>query len=51
MREEYCTCESVSSVHTGTNDWYIFDICDNCNKVIEDSIQNLNHYDGEDHYF
>lgn len=46
---EYCTCKNSNSVHTEFNDWYEWDVCNDCNKMIEDSIRELNHYDGEDH--
>lgn len=46
---EYCSCQDIQSVHTETDDFYQWDVCDKCNKPIEDSMQSLNHYDGEDH--
>lgn len=48
---EYCTCEDSKGVHTETNDFYQWDVCEICGKPIEDSVQGLNHYDGEDHTF
>jgi len=46
---DYCNCKGVNTVTTDFDDWYEFDICCSCGKVIEDSIKPLNHYDGEDH--
>lgn len=38
---DYCKCTEVHSVHTDFNDWYQFDICNKCGKVLEDSIRPL----------
>jgi len=46
---QYCKCEKIKSVHTDTDEWGQWDVCDVCNKTIEFSYQYFNHYDGEDH--
>lgn len=47
----FCQCEHSSSYHTDTNDWGQWDVCNDCNKPIEDSFEYYNHHDGEDHVF
>ena len=49
MNVEYCECETISEITTNFNDWCTWDVCCKCNKVIDGSYENLNHYDGEDH--
>lgn len=46
---EFCTCENCTCVSTEFSDWYEWDVCSNCGKLIEGSIRSLDHYDGEDH--
>ena len=46
---DYCKCKSVGTVTSDFNDYYEFDICCNCGKIIENSFRELNHYDGKDH--
>ena len=48
---DYCTCNGCSSVSADTtsSDFGYWDICNNCNKRIEDGFHYYNHYDGEDH--
>lgn len=46
--EKYCQCKSLTKVYTDFDDWYQFDHCYECKKIIEDSIEPLNHMDGED---
>lgn len=46
--EKYCQCKSISRVYTDYNNWYQFDRCCHCDKIIESSIEPLNHMDGED---
>lgn len=48
---QFCSCKKSSSIHTETDDFMQWDVCNDCCKVIEDSMQYLNHYDGEDHVF
>lgn len=48
---EYCKCEKLKSIHTIQEEWGIWDVCDACNKKIEDSYRSYNHYDGEDHIY
>lgn len=40
--KDFCKCEKSSSLHTDTNDWYQFDICNDCGKVIEDGVRPIN---------
>lgn len=44
---KYCKCEKIKSVHTDTDEWWQWDVCDVCNKTIEFSYQYFNHYGGE----
>lgn len=39
--EEFCRCNKPSSVHTEIDDWYQFDVCNDCGKVLEDGIRPL----------
>ncbi len=47
--DDFCKCKNSSGVYTNTGSWGHWDICLDCNKVIEDSFSYYNHYDGEDH--
>mgnify|MGYP003275648357 CR=1 FL=1 len=47
--QEYCICEKSSSVYCETNDFGQWVVCGDCHKVVEDSFEYFNHYDGEDH--
>jgi len=38
----YCGCENVISVHTDIDDFWQWDVCNTCNKEIEDSRQDVN---------
>ncbi len=49
--KDYCKCKKSSAVTTDFNDFYEYDICCDCGKIIEDSFRPLNHYDGEDHVY
>lgn len=49
QEKDYCKCKNIGKVTSSFDDWYEFDICCNCGKIIEDSFRPLNHYDGEDH--
>lgn len=40
--KDYCRCKNRSGVHTETNDWYQYDVCNDCEKVLEDGMRNLN---------
>lgn len=46
---EFCKCKNPSSLYTENDDWGCWNKCSDCNKVIEDSYTEFNHYDGEDH--
>lgn len=46
---EYCKCKNSSGVYSPTNDFGYWDVCKDCDKVIEDSYEYFNHHDGEDH--
>lgn len=48
---DFCQCEHCSSIYTNFNDWYEWDVCSDCEKPIENSLRELNHYDGDDHVF
>jgi hypothetical protein len=50
-KEDYCQCKQPSNVYTNFNNWYEFDCCGNCGKIIEGTFRPLDHYDGEDHVF
>lgn len=38
---DFCKCQNRSGVHTETDDWYQYDICNDCGKIIEDGIRNI----------
>lgn len=38
---DFCKCQNCSGVHTETDDWYQYDICNDCGKIIEDGIRNI----------
>lgn len=46
---EYCKCKNGSGVYSEINDFGYWLVCNDCHKVIEDSFEYFNHYDGEDH--
>ena len=46
---QYCKCKNSSSVFSENNDFGYWLKCCDCDKVIEDSFEYFNHYDGEDH--
>jgi hypothetical protein len=48
-KNEYCTCKESHPVCSETNAWGEWLVCTNCEKMIEDSFQYSNHYNGEDH--
>ena len=48
-KEPFCKCNIHNSIYAGIGEWGEWDICSNCNKPIEDSYRDYNHYDGEDH--
>ena len=37
--KDFCKCKNSSGVHTEYNDWYQYDICNDCGKILEDSIR------------
>lgn len=39
---DFCKCQNRSGIHTETDDWYQYDICNDCGKIIEDGIRNIN---------
>lgn len=39
---DYCKCEKSSGCHTKIDNWYQYDICNDCEKVLEDGIRNIN---------
>lgn len=39
--KDYCKCDKSSGVHTETDEWYQYDICNDCGKVLEDGIRNI----------
>lgn len=49
MKDEYCSCDENDNVYSETGDFGYWLRCCHCNKVIEDSLESYNHYDGEDH--
>jgi len=49
QEKDFCKCKNIGKITSSFDDWYEYDICCNCGKIIEDSIRPLNHYDGEDH--
>lgn len=42
---EFCQCKNVTSVHTETDDFKQWDVCNTCGKVLEDSIEYFNQCD------
>lgn len=38
---DFCNCEKHSSIYTVCDDWYQYDICSDCEKVLEDGIRPL----------
>lgn len=46
---DYCKCKNSSGSHTEFNSWYQYDVCNDCGKVLEDGIRNIN--DNEDYYY
>ena len=38
---DYCKCKNPSSVHTETDDWYQYDVCNDCGKKLEDGIRQI----------
>lgn len=47
---DFCKCKEITGTHVGyEDDWGYWDICDKCNKKIEDGYHYCNHFDGEDH--
>lgn len=46
---EYCKCENLSGDYSRHDDFGHWSVCKDCDKVIEDSYEYFNHYDGEDH--
>lgn len=48
--EDYCKCENRSGTRSAVGEWGYWLICSDCEKVVEDSFEYYNHYDGEDHY-
>jgi len=46
---DYCNCENVKGVYTGGDDGFgYWDMCDTCNKRLEDGHHYYNLNDGED---
>lgn len=39
---DFCKCKNRSGVYTDFDDWYQYDICNDCNKILEDGIRPLN---------
>lgn len=37
--KDYCKCNPCTRVHTETDEWYQYDICNDCGKVLEDGIR------------
>lgn len=47
---EYCRCSKITGVYTDyMDDWGYWEVCDKCNKKLEDGYHYYNHYDGKDH--
>lgn len=38
---DFCKCKNRSGIHTETDDWHQYDICNDCAKIIEDGIRNI----------
>lgn len=47
---EYCQCDKPSALTSVHGEWGYWDVCCDCDKPIEGSFVEYNHYDGEDHY-
>lgn len=47
----YCECKVLNSVSTEIGEWGQWDVCNDCNRPVEDTFEYFNHYDGEDHVF
>ena len=45
QENDFCRCEKVESVYTTTDDWYQYDRCNKCNKVLEDGIRPIDQDD------
>lgn len=41
-KKDYCKCKNSSGVHTVTDNWYQYDVCNDCGKILEDGIRPLN---------
>lgn len=39
--KDYCKCQNSSGIHTVFDNWYQYDVCNDCNKIIEDSLRQL----------
>ena len=39
--KDYCKCTNRSGVHTDITDWYQYDVCNDCGKILEDGIRQL----------
>lgn len=39
---DYCKCKKSSGCHTEVDNWYQYDICNDCGKVLEDGIRSIN---------
>lgn len=39
--KHFCKCKNRSGVHTEIDNWYQYDICNDCNKILEDGIRPL----------
>lgn len=39
--KDYCKCNISSGVHTEIDNYYQYDICNDCGKVLEDGIRPL----------
>lgn len=46
---DYCSCDSIDMIYGDFDGFYEWDVCSKCDKRIEGSERELNHYDGEDH--
>lgn len=49
-KEGYCTCTETAGVYAEVGEFGYWLRCTKCGKVVEDSFEYYNHYDGEDHY-
>lgn len=48
--EGYCSCDKPTSPYAEHGDFGYWLRCSKCEKVIEDSFEYFNHFDGEDHF-